>query len=212
MVTCRMQPSPAWTNPRPRSGPRSAPRPWPTRAASPTGSSTCCARCQRHHRRLRHRSAHALPADGNPRREGGSRRRGVVASLCHDIGKAVSVPNHPRHRGGDAPAVRAPTTCTMIRTCTRTSRASTTTRTSAATRRAGAVPWTQPFYDLTAQFADEWDQIAFDPDVRHLPARALRAAGAARSSPLPATPERSTAAAQTEGSSLRERSASSGGR
>ena len=30
----------------------------------------------------------------------------VVASLCHDIGKAVSVSNHPVDRGRDPPAVR----------------------------------------------------------------------------------------------------------
>jgi len=27
----------------------------------------------------------------------------------------------------------------------------------------------QPWYDLAAEFADEWDQIAFDPDYDTLP-------------------------------------------
>ena len=92
----------------------------------------------------------------------------VFASLCHDIGKAVSVPNHPEiaaaiikpyvrpdvhaainahqdfqgrhyyHHFGGDPDARA--------------------------RYEGA-----EWFDLAAQFADEWDQIAFDPDYDTLP-------------------------------------------
>jgi predicted HD phosphohydrolase len=90
----------------------------------------------------------------------------VVAALCHDIGKAISVPNHPRiaaeilkpyvrdevykmilvhqdfqgrhyyhHFGGD-PNARE-------------------------THRDALTP---EEFKLAEQFADEWDQIAFDPD------------------------------------------------
>jgi predicted HD phosphohydrolase len=95
----------------------------------------------------------------------------VVASLCHDIGKAISVPNHPRiaaeilkpyvredvykmilvhqdfqgkhyyqHFGGD-PAAREKHRETL----------------------------TADEFALAAKFADEWDQLAFDPDYDTLP-------------------------------------------
>jgi predicted HD phosphohydrolase len=95
----------------------------------------------------------------------------VVAALFHDVGKAVGVPNHPRvaaeilrpyvrdevfkmilvhqdfqgkhyyqHFGGD-PAAREKHRATL----------------SAAE------------FELAARFADEWDQIAFDPDYDTLP-------------------------------------------
>jgi predicted HD phosphohydrolase len=95
----------------------------------------------------------------------------VVAALCHDIGKAISVPNHPRiaaeilkpyvrdevykmilvhqdfqgrhyyhHFGGD-PNARENHRDTL----------------------------TPQEFKLAEQFADEWDQIAFDPDYDTLP-------------------------------------------
>src|SRR5207249_6901604 len=95
----------------------------------------------------------------------------VVAALCHDIGKAISIPNHPMiaaeilkpyvrrevydmirvhqdfqgrhyyaHFGGDPDA-----------------REQHRAELDAAT------------FALTEQFADEWDQIAFDPDGETLP-------------------------------------------
>jgi predicted HD phosphohydrolase len=87
----------------------------------------------------------------------------VVASLCHDIGKAVSVPNHPRiaaeilrpyvrdelyhvieahqdfqgrhyyHHFGGDPDAREPYRG-------------------------------EPWFELAERFADEWDQTSFDPD------------------------------------------------
>jgi len=95
----------------------------------------------------------------------------VVAALCHDIGKAVSVPNHPRiaaeilkpyvrdevykmilvhqdfqgrhyyaHFGGDPDA-----------------------------REEHRDALTTDEFALAERFADEWDQIAFDPDYDTLP-------------------------------------------
>src|SRR5438270_3660995 len=95
----------------------------------------------------------------------------VVAALCHDIGKAVSVPNHPRiaaeilrpyvrdevyklilvhqdfqrrhyyhHFGGD-PDAREQHRSTL----------------------------TADEFELAERFADEWDQVAFDPDYDTLP-------------------------------------------
>jgi len=95
----------------------------------------------------------------------------VVAALCHDIGKAVSVPNHPRiaaeilrpyvrdevykmilvhqdfqgrhyyhHFGGDPNA-----------------------------RETHRDELTEDEFTLAEKFADEWDQVAFDPDYDTLP-------------------------------------------
>jgi predicted HD phosphohydrolase len=95
----------------------------------------------------------------------------VVAALCHDIGKAVSVPNHPRiaaeilrpyvrdevykmilvhqdfqgrhyyqHFGGDPNA-----------------------------RETHRDELAADEFALAEKFADEWDQIAFDPDYDTLP-------------------------------------------
>ncbi len=95
----------------------------------------------------------------------------VVAALCHDIGKAVSVPNHPRiaaeilrpyvrdevykmilvhqdfqgrhyyqHFGGDPNA-----------------------------REQHRDELTSDEFALAEKFADEWDQLAFDPDYDTLP-------------------------------------------
>jgi predicted HD phosphohydrolase len=90
----------------------------------------------------------------------------VVAALCHDIGKAISVPNHPRiaaeilkpyvredvykmilvhqdfqgkhyyHHFGGNPEAREQHRETL----------------------------TPDQFELAAKFADEWDQIAFDPN------------------------------------------------
>jgi predicted HD phosphohydrolase len=95
----------------------------------------------------------------------------VVAALCHDVGKAVSVPNHPQiaaailrpyvrdevykmilvhqdfqgrhyyhHFGGDPNA-----------------------------RETHRAELTADEFALAERFADEWDQIAFDPDYDTLP-------------------------------------------
>jgi len=95
----------------------------------------------------------------------------VVAALCHDIGKAVSVPNHPRiaaeilrpyvrdevykmilvhqdfqgrhyyhHFGGDP---------------------------DAREQHRGTLSAEE--FTLAERFADEWDQVAFDPDYDTLP-------------------------------------------
>ena len=92
----------------------------------------------------------------------------VVAALCHDIAKAISEPNHP--------AVAADLLAPYVR---------------------GEVEWMvrvhqdfqgrhyyeyqgkdpnlrerhrdHPAYELAARFADEWDQVSFDPDYDSRP-------------------------------------------
>ena len=93
----------------------------------------------------------------------------VVASLCHDIGKAVSVPNHPRiaaeilrpvraRRGalGDRGAPGLPGAALLPPPRRRPARHG---RSTAVTRRS----------TFAERFADEWDQIAFDPAYDTLP-------------------------------------------
>jgi predicted HD phosphohydrolase len=92
----------------------------------------------------------------------------VFASLLHDVGKAVSVPNHPEIAAAIVkPYVRADV-YNMIRTHQ-------DFQGRHYYQHFGADPDArdkyvgEPFFDLTAQFADEWDQIAFDPTYDTLP-------------------------------------------
>ena len=92
----------------------------------------------------------------------------VVACLCHDMGKAVSVPNH----GPIAAEILRPyvsdDTYEMIRTHQDFQGAHYFHHfggdPDARAKYEGA-----SFYDLTARFADEWDQTSFDPDYDTLP-------------------------------------------
>lgn len=92
----------------------------------------------------------------------------VFAALCHDIGKVVSVFNHP--------AIAA----AMIRPFVRDDVYQMVLVHQDFQGRHyyehfGQDPEAreqyrgQPWFDLAAQFADEWDQIAFDPDYDTLP-------------------------------------------
>ena len=87
----------------------------------------------------------------------------VFASLCHDVGKVVSVFNHP--------AIAAE----MIRPYVRDEvyemiRVHQDFQGRHYYAHFGGDPDAreqyrdEPWFDLTARFADEWDQIAFDPD------------------------------------------------
>jgi predicted HD phosphohydrolase len=92
----------------------------------------------------------------------------VIASLCHDIGKAVSVPNHPKIAAEIlAPYVR-PEVYEMIR-------AHQDFQGRHYYHHFGGDPDAreqyrgEAWYALAEQFADEWDQIAFDPEYDTLP-------------------------------------------
>ena len=87
----------------------------------------------------------------------------VVAALCHDIGKAVSVPNHPRIAAEILrPYVRPEVTETILvhqdfqgRHYYQHFKMDPNMR----DRYRG-----EPWYKLAEQFADQWDQNSFDPD------------------------------------------------
>lgn len=87
----------------------------------------------------------------------------VVASLCHDIGKTVCVPNHPKIAAEILrPYVRPEVTAAI----------------AAHQDFQGRHYYhhfemdpnmrdryrDEPWYDLAERFADEWDQTSFDPD------------------------------------------------
>jgi predicted HD phosphohydrolase len=92
----------------------------------------------------------------------------VVASLCHDIGKAVSVPNHPKIAAEILKPYVRDEVYQMIRTHQdfqgRHYYAHFGGDPDAREQYQG-----EPWFDLTARFADEWDQIAFDPEYDTLP-------------------------------------------
>ena len=92
----------------------------------------------------------------------------VVASLCHDIGKAISVPNHPRIAAEILKSYVRDEVYQMILAHQdfqgRHYYAHFGGDPDARDTYLGA-----PWFDLAARFADEWDQIAFDPDYDTLP-------------------------------------------
>jgi predicted HD phosphohydrolase len=92
----------------------------------------------------------------------------VFASLLHDVGKAVSVPNHPGIAAAIIKPYVRPDVFHMVL-------AHQDFQGKHYYAHFGGDPNArdqyrgEPWYDLTAQFADEWDQIAFDPDYDTLP-------------------------------------------
>jgi len=92
----------------------------------------------------------------------------VVASVCHDIGKAVSVPNHPRI----AAEILRPYVREEVRWSIEVHQDFQGRHyfhhlggdPNARDKHAG-----HEFYAAAERFADEWDQIAFDPAYDTLP-------------------------------------------
>jgi predicted HD phosphohydrolase len=92
----------------------------------------------------------------------------VVASLCHDIGKAVSVPNHP--------VIAAEILKCYVRDDVyHVIRAHQDFQGRHYYRHFGGDPDAreryrgEPWFALAEQFADDWDQVAFDPAYDTLP-------------------------------------------
>ena len=87
----------------------------------------------------------------------------VIASLCHDIGKAVSVPNHPMIAGEILKPYVRDEVYQVIRAHQdfqgRHYYHHFGGNPNARDQYVGA-----PWFDLAATFADDYDQTAFDPD------------------------------------------------
>jgi len=92
----------------------------------------------------------------------------VVAALCHDIGKAISVPNHPAIAAAILKAYVRPEVHFMIEAHQdfqgRHYYGHFGMNPDARDKHQG-----HPAYELAAKFADEWDQKAFDPNYDTLP-------------------------------------------
>mgnify|MGYP003337585350 FL=1 len=92
----------------------------------------------------------------------------VFASLLHDIGKAVSVPNHPEIAAAIIKPYVRPEVYEMIRVHQ-------DFQGRHYYHHFGGNPDAreqyrdEPWFDLAARFADEWDQTAFDPEYDTLP-------------------------------------------
>ena len=95
--------------------------------------------------------------------EAGASDEVVVASLCHDIGKAVSVMNHPHIAAEILRPYVSDETYHMIQ-------AHQDFQGRHYYEYLGQDPDArdkyegEPWYDLAEQFADDWDQTSFDPD------------------------------------------------
>ena len=95
--------------------------------------------------------------------EAGADQEMVVAALCHDVGKAVSVPNHPRI----AAEILRPYVRDEVYHVVRTHQ---DFQGRHYYRYFGADPDAreqyrgEPWFALGERFADEWDQTSFDPD------------------------------------------------
>ncbi len=92
----------------------------------------------------------------------------VFASLCHDIGKIVSVFNHPAIAAEMIRPFVRDDVYNMVRVHQdfqgKHYYAHFDKDPNARVQYEG-----ESYYDLAAQFADEWDQIAFDPDAETYP-------------------------------------------
>jgi len=92
----------------------------------------------------------------------------VFASLCHDIGKVISVFNHPAIAAEMIkPYVRDDVYQAILYHQDFQGRHYYEHFGKSPDLRDGHVG--QPWYHLAEQFADEWDQIAFDPNYDTLP-------------------------------------------
>lgn len=109
----------------------------------------------------------------------------VVAALCHDVGKAISVPNHPRIAAEILRPYVRDDVCWMIQVHQdfqgRHYYAHLGGDPDARDQHRG-----HPAYALAERFADEWDQRAFDPDfdarpIEHFEARLRARFGAPKS-------------------------------
>jgi predicted HD phosphohydrolase len=92
----------------------------------------------------------------------------VVAALCHDIGKSISVLNHAALSAEILKSYVSPDTYQIIRTHQDFQGRhyyALLGKDAEARRQYVNEPW----YELACQFTDEWDQVAFDPEYDTLP-------------------------------------------
>jgi predicted HD phosphohydrolase len=110
---------------------------------------------------------HGLQTATRAYRDGASEEL-VVAALCHDIGKTISVENHPAIGAEILRPYVSPETYQIIRTHQDFQGRhyyALMGMDPEARRQYVDAPW----YELATRFTDEWDQTAFDPNYDTLP-------------------------------------------
>jgi predicted HD phosphohydrolase len=95
----------------------------------------------------------------------------VVASLCHDIGKAISVPNHPEIAASILKSYVRPEVYKMILVHQDFQGAHYYHHFGGDpnAREKHRDTLSADEFELAGRFADEWDQTSFDPDYDTLP-------------------------------------------
>lgn len=92
----------------------------------------------------------------------------IVAALCHDIGKVISVINHPAIAAEILKPYVRPEVYDIIRVH-QDFQGKHYYHLFGGDPDARHAYDGEPFFDQAAQFADEWDQVAFDPDGETYP-------------------------------------------
>jgi len=92
----------------------------------------------------------------------------IVAALCHDIGKVISVINHPAIAAEILKPYVSPETYEIVRTHQDFQGKHYYAHFGLETNLRQQHEQ-QPWYALAKQFTDEWDQTAFDPNYDTLP-------------------------------------------
>lgn len=110
---------------------------------------------------------HGLQTATRALREGASEEM-IVAALCHDIGKVISVENHPAIAAEILKPYVSSETYEIVRTHQDFQGRhyyALMGKDPEARSRYAAEPW----YDAACVFTDEWDQTSFDPEYDTLP-------------------------------------------
>jgi len=110
---------------------------------------------------------HGLQTATRALRDGASEEM-VVAALCHDIGKVISIENHPAIAAEILKPYVSRDTYEIIRTHQDFQGRhyyALLGKDPQARRQYEAEPW----YEAACQFTDGWDQTSFDPDYETLP-------------------------------------------
>ena len=110
---------------------------------------------------------HGLQTATRAERDGASEEM-IVAALCHDIGKAISVENHPAIAAEILKPYVSRETYEIIRTHQDFQGRhyyALLGKDPEARHQYADEPW----FDMARRFTDEWDQTAFDPEYDTLP-------------------------------------------
>ncbi|HSE96840.1 MAG TPA: HD domain-containing protein [Blastocatellia bacterium] len=110
---------------------------------------------------------HGLQTATRALRDGASEEM-VVAALCHDIGKVISVENHPAIAAEILKPYVSRETCEIVRTHQDFQGRhyyALLGKDPEARRQYADQPW----YEAATRFTDEWDQTSFDPSYDTLP-------------------------------------------